>query len=195
MCNIIAASEDSKNSSFYGLKTNILQFSAFLARKFKYLLNWLYCSADAYLKNKGRLHKPGFFANWILSKMEHYFVLLFCATCSFILDYMNYWQEGILKWLGTDLFVHHFLITYLLTNAVFYSLGLFLTSFDLQNYSKVKFAACFLFQLNEYIGKWYSTCVGYPYNNHHNRNRIQHHQNLTLESLLSYVFSHFSQHF
>eukprot|EP00093_Oithona_nana_P010341 10341.XXX_210310_212069_1 [CDS] Oithona nana genome sequencing. len=49
---------------------------------------------------------------------------------------MNYWQEGILKWLGTDLFVHHFLITYLLTNVVFYSLGLFLATFDLQNYSK-----------------------------------------------------------
>ena len=29
MCNIIAASEDSKNSSFYGLKTNILQFQHF----------------------------------------------------------------------------------------------------------------------------------------------------------------------
>ena len=194
MCNIIAASEDSKNSSFYGLKPTFCNFQHFWRENSN--ICWIDFTVQLTLisRTKG-LHKPGFFANWILSKMEHYFVLLFCATCSFILDYMNYWQEGILKWLGTDLFVHHFLITYLLTNAVFYSLGLFLTSFDLQNYSKVKFAACFLFQLNEYIDKWYSTCVGYPYNNHHNRNRIQHHQNLTLESLLSSVFSHFSQHF
>ena len=65
--------------------------------------------------------------------VDQYFVLVLCSLTMLCLDQLGYWKSTILKWLGTDPYVHHFLCTYVVINVVFFAVALFLTRFDLRN--------------------------------------------------------------
>ena len=55
-----------------------------------------------------------------------------------ILDKGGLWETGVLKMLGSDPFTHHFLATFFVINAVFFSVGTFLTSFDMRNFNSIE---------------------------------------------------------
>ena len=61
------------------------------------------------------------------------FAVLFCGACMFCLDHLGLWKDVVLKTAGTDLYTHHFLITYLVNNAAFFPFALFLARYDLRN--------------------------------------------------------------
>ena len=65
--------------------------------------------------------------------MDHYIIILTVTLSVLTLDQSGTWEHGVLVILGRDAFTHHFLTTFLIINGLFFSVGLFLTSFDLRN--------------------------------------------------------------
>ena len=61
------------------------------------------------------------------------FAVLFCGACMFCLDHLGLWRDVILKTVGSDLYTHHFLITFVVNNAAFFPFALFLARYDLRN--------------------------------------------------------------
>ena len=66
-----------------------------------------------------------------ITKMDQYFVLVFCCIVSYCFDHLRLWKT-LISYVGTDLLVHFGLIPFLAINITFYSLALFMVSFDLK---------------------------------------------------------------
>ena len=60
-------------------------------------------------------------------------IILIVAVCILILDQVGLWKDVILEVIGKDPFTHLFLVTFLIINGLFFSLGLLFTNFDLNN--------------------------------------------------------------
>ena len=73
------------------------------------------------------------YSQYVCSSMDHYIIILAVTLSLITLDQSGAWEHGVLVILGRDSFTHHFLATFLIINGLFFSVGLFLTSFDLRN--------------------------------------------------------------
>ena len=62
------------------------------------------------------------------------FAVLFCGLCMFCLEHAGLWKDVVLKSVGTGLYTHHFVITYVVNNAAFFAFALFLARYDLGNF-------------------------------------------------------------
>ena len=80
--------------------------------------------------------------------MDLYVIILFVTLCIVAIP----WENGILVILGDEPFTHLFLATFLVINGVFFSFGLFLTSFDLKNYTEFDFKKVAIY--NKYLYKF-----------------------------------------
>ena len=63
--------------------------------------------------------------------MDHYILILFVSLYVLVFDKLGLWKF-VISFVGNEPFVHLFFLTYLIINIVFFSIGLFLTHFDLK---------------------------------------------------------------
>ena len=64
---------------------------------------------------------------------DHYIIILFVTLSVFALDHFGLWKDWILAICGKNPLTHVFLAPFVIVNFLFFSLGLFLTNFDLKN--------------------------------------------------------------
>ena len=67
---------------------------------------------------------------------DHYVIILFVTLSVFALDHFGLWKNWILTICGKNPLTHVFLAPFVIVNFLFFSLGLFLTNFDLKNVKK-----------------------------------------------------------
>ena len=63
--------------------------------------------------------------------MDHYILILFVSLSVLVFDKLSLWKF-VTSFVGNEPIVHLFFLTYLVINIVFFSIGLFLTHFDLK---------------------------------------------------------------
>ena len=64
---------------------------------------------------------------------DHYVIILFVTLSVFSLDHFGLWKDWILTICGNNPLTHVFWAPFVIVNFLFFSLGLFLTNFDLKN--------------------------------------------------------------